>query len=109
MLNSKFYQIGDREEGIENDYTIEVIDHHKHTELIMRRGTGSNWSKEAQGEEVFRMEDDGNGLKFKNKIGKTLDYSEFAELYILMRFINVMGHKHIYLGTIRELSTKIEF
>ena len=109
MLNSKFYQIGDREEGIENDYTIEVIDYHKNTEFIMRRATGSNWSQEVQGEEVFRMKDDGNGLKFKNKISKNLDYSQFAELYILMRFIDVMEHKHIYLGTIRELSTKIEF
>lgn len=110
MASIKTYHIGDREENNDHDYTIGVIENEKDTTYVMSRSESSHWSEPCRGEVLITLVDDGNGYKFKDKIGKDVNYAEFAELYILMQFINkVYSHKPIYIGTISESTFITDF
>lgn len=109
MEESKIYYIGDREEKIDHDYTIEVIEHdNRDTEYVLSRSNSDHWSEHCKGEEIIRLVDDCNGYKFNDKIGKSVDYALFAELYILLQFIS-KTERDIYSGIIIEKGKTIEF
>jgi len=109
-MASKTYHIGDREEKLDHDYTIVVTENDNNTTYVLSRSESSHWSEHARGEELLTLVDDGNGYKFKEKIGRAVDYAQFAELYILIQFINKMySNKPVYIGTISETTFITDF
>ena len=53
------------------------------------RSMGSTWSKEAKGELLVSLENDGNGFKykFKPREKKRIEYDEIEWLYLLIDFV----------------------
>lgn len=74
----------------ENDleYVIDVVDTIKGTEYVLSRSGSSCWSEHAKHEIVLTLLDDGNGVKVQPKIGKHLNYADFSQLQLLLRFIS---------------------
>lgn len=88
MLNKdKFYLVLD-EKGNDVEYTIHVPAD-EDIYILKRSGSGT-WSEHAREETVLTILDSGNGfrIKWEEKPGKVLDYSQTNELTIMLNFIN---------------------
>lgn len=55
---------------------------------------GSEWTDDALGEVAISLEDTGDGYKLPNKIGKNIGYDTAAELYILLRYLDISEKKN---------------
>jgi hypothetical protein len=75
-----------KESEYEYDITVEKTDGGVLTTLF--RSSSTIWSDSVKGEEILSMLNDGNGVKFNNKIGKKLPYDELSELRLLLNFEN---------------------
>jgi hypothetical protein len=69
-----------------HEYTIKKRRTAKGEVTILFRSLSSDWTEAVRGEKVLKMIDSGNGVTFDREI-QSLDYSELAELQILLRFI----------------------
>lgn len=68
-----------------HDYDIEVIKTEYATTYSMCYSRGEHWNE--PGMHLQTVTDDGNNMHLNQKIKKTLDYSSFSELSILLDFI----------------------
>lgn len=69
-----------------HEYTIITKINGKGREVTtLFRSLSSDWTEAVRGEKVLRMTDNGNGITFDREM-QDLDYSELAELKILLRF-----------------------
>lgn len=57
---------------------------------VMRRSKSSTWSDHVQDEIILTVFNTGDGyrIKWEEKPGKVLDYSQIAELTIMLNFMN---------------------
>lgn len=82
-----------------HDYDIEVIKTEYATTYSMCYSQSDLWTE--PGMHLQTITDDGNNMHLNVKVKKTLDYSAFAELSILLDFIKnhdtaLMDEYHIY-------------
>jgi hypothetical protein len=58
--------------------------------FVMRRSHSSAWSDHVRDEVIMTVFNTGDGyrIKWEEKTGKVLDYSQIAELTIMLNFIN---------------------
>lgn len=86
MKDKLYYVIDTEQQSIE--YVIEQPG--DEDVLVMRRSDSESWSEHARGEEIMKVFGTGNGyhIKWAEKPGKVLDYSQIAELTVMLNFIN---------------------
>lgn len=70
-----------------HEYDIRVIKTDESTSYEMRYSNGDQWTPHTKGEHIISATDHGNGIKFTEKIKRSMDYDVFTELRILMNFI----------------------
>jgi hypothetical protein len=68
-----------------HEYTITKKSTSKGEVTTLFRSVSSEWAEHVKGEKVLKMIDSGNGVTFDREL-QNLDYSELAELQILLRF-----------------------
>ena len=68
-----------------HEYTITKKRTGKGEVTTLFRSLSSEWAEHTRGEKVLRMTDSGNGITFDREM-LSLDYSEMAELQIMLRF-----------------------
>jgi hypothetical protein len=68
-----------------HEYTITKKNSAKGEVTTLFRSLSSDWTEAVRGEKVLKMIDSGNGVTFDREM-QSLDYSELAELQILLRF-----------------------
>ncbi len=71
-----------------HEYDISVIEKTKSTTYEMRYSESDQWTSHTKGEHILSAIDDGNGIRFTEKISKKMDYDFFTELRLFMEFIN---------------------
>ena len=71
-----------------HEYDITVIKTEESTSYEMRHSNGDQWTEWTKGEHILSATDHGNGIKFTEKIKRSMDYDKFTELRILMDFID---------------------
>ena len=88
-----------------HDYTITVeMNKNKHKVLTLNRSHDSTWAEDRKGEEVIKLIDTGDEYVFpKKEFAGDAGYDKFAELFILMSFINNTERLPIYKGRIEEI------
>ena len=88
-----------------HEYTITVdMNSNGHEEIILTRSKNDTWSEYAKGEERIKLIDTGNGMVFPKKMfSGDAGYDDFAELYIIMSFINKTSTVGLYKGRIEEI------
>lgn len=99
-----------RDNKIVNEYIITVNGNDEgYEEYSLIRTHEEIWSSDIRGEEVLKIIDTGDGYIFPKKMySKDVDYAIFAELFILMNFINKTGFTPIYTGTIEKVDKIVE-
>jgi hypothetical protein len=88
MLNKdKLYLVLD-EKGTDVEYTIHVPA--DEDIYILKRSNSETWSDHVKEEVILTILNSGDGFKIKweEKPGKVLDYSQTIELTIMLNFIN---------------------
>jgi len=88
-----------------HEYTITVdMNSNHHEEIILSRSLADTWSEHARGEELIKVVDTGDMMIFpKKEFAGDVLYDKFAELHILMSFINKDGHMPLYKGRIEQV------
>jgi hypothetical protein len=88
-----------------NEYLItDTINANGHQEITLSRSYDENWSSECRGEERIKIIDTGNEYVFPKKMfAGDVGYDSFAELFILLSYINKKGHMPLYEGRIEEI------
>ena len=71
-----------------HEYDISVIKTFESTSYEMRYSNGDQWTSDTKGEYILSATDHGNGIRFTEKIKRSMDYDFFTELRIFMEFIN---------------------
>lgn len=84
-MKRKFIVLNNESE-YEYDIIVEETDNGLLTTLF--RSNSSIWSDSVKGNEVISILNNGNGVKFTNKLNKKLDYHELYELRLLLNFEN---------------------
>jgi hypothetical protein len=76
-------------------------------EITLYRSYEEHWAEENRGERLSTLIDTGDAVIFPKKkyIGE-VDYATYAELYILMAFVNKTEHMPLFKGIIEEVTTK---
>ncbi len=70
----------------QHEYTItETTNKKGHRVLTLFYSEANFWRMDLQGKEILRMIDNGDGVKL-SKISKKMDYSQLAELRLLLMF-----------------------
>lgn len=94
------------ENKIVHEYTITVdMNKNGHEVTTLFRSHEETWSEDNRGEELFNLIDTGDMIIFPKKMfAGDVDYAAFAELYIMMAFINKTEHMPLYQGTIEQVS-----
>lgn len=54
---------------------------------------GSEWTDTYRGTTVMEVEDTGEGYKFSSTAGKEIGYDRAAEIYIMYKFLDLIGKK----------------
>lgn len=75
------------------------------TMYTLKRSKNGLWTN--PGETVMEVSDDGDNILFDKKIGKTMNYCDFAELYIMMAFIKNYDKEMIQGYSVYETSKAI--
>jgi|NOAtaT_7_FD_contig_41_865726_length_1148_multi_3_in_0_out_0_2 hypothetical protein len=70
-----------------HEYDITVHQTDESTSYEMRYSNSPIWSSHTRGEHILSATDHGNGIKFTEKIKRSMDYDNFTELRVLMNFI----------------------
>lgn len=97
------------QEEHEYDITVDVNDN-GHEETTLSRSYSSTWSPSNRGEELIKIIDTGDMMVFPKKMfAGDVGYDIFAELYILMSFINKTEHMPLYKGRIEEVKPNQTF
>ena len=76
------YYVTNQKDNVE--YIITEVEVATGVEFSLFRSNSDEWSDHVKNELVVSIIDTGNGFVFSNKLSKTLDYSEAAELLILL-------------------------
>jgi hypothetical protein len=71
-----------------HEYDITVTKTDESTSYEMRYSNGDQWTEWTKAEHILSATDHGNGIKFTEKIKRSMDYDNFTELRLLMQFIN---------------------
>ena len=98
------------ENKIVNEYLITVNETDDGCEeYVLSRTHEEIWDSSVRGQEILRIIDTGDGyISPKRIFAKDVDYAIFAELFILMNFINKTSFTPIYKGTIEKIDKIIE-
>lgn len=105
----KQYRVFNTEEDVEiHEYNITVdMNDNGHEEITLYRSRGETWSSPARGEERIKLIDTGNMIVFPKKMfSGDAGYDDFAELFIIMSFINKTSHMPVYKGRIEEITNQ---
>jgi hypothetical protein len=88
-----------------NEYLItDTINANGHQEITLSRSYDDNWSADCRGEERIKLIDTGNEYVFPKKMfSGDVGYDSFAELFILLSYINKTEHMSLYKGRIEEI------
>jgi hypothetical protein len=88
-----------------NEYTItDTINANGHQEITLSRSYDETWSEDARGEERIKLIDTGNEYVFPKKMfSGDVGYDSFAELFILLSYVNRTEHMPLYKGRIEEI------
>ena len=86
------------------DYDVTIEDTDKGDKYTLFRSNGGNWSDDCRREEIFSLLDTGNGVIFpKNIYTKEVNYSQLAELFVVLSVINKKDRTPIYGGRVEEV------
>lgn len=105
----KEYRVVNTETDAEvHEFTITVdINNNGHEEIILYRSKSDTWSEPVRGEERIKVIDTGDMIVFPKKMfSGDVGYDEFAELYIMMSFINKTSSIPLFKGRIEEITDK---
>ena len=93
-----------------HDYNIFVqMNANNHREIILARSLDDSWSDSHRGEEVVKIIDTGDMMIFPKKMfAGDVGYDVFAELFILMSFINKTEHFPLYKGRIEKVNSTFD-
>jgi hypothetical protein len=88
-----------------NEYLItDTMNQNGHQEITLIRSYDENWSSPVRGEERIKLIDTGDMVVFpKRMFAGDVGYDDFAELFILLSFINKTAHMPLYKGRIEEI------
>ena len=89
-----------------HEYNIE-IDFDTATSYKLIR-SGLSWSEDSRDTTALKMTNDGNYFHINYKIGRKLDYSQMAELSILLTFINWYEHVNQNNNAVISIETSSE-
>lgn len=108
----KQYRVVNTETDAEiHEYTITVdMNSNGHEEITLFRSKNDTWSEHARGEERIKLIDTGDMMIFpKRMFSGDAGYDDFAELYIIMSFINKTSHMPLYKGRIEQITPDKSF
>lgn len=71
-----------------HEYDVIVIKTEMSTSYAMRYSNGEQWSDITKGQHILSATDDGDGIKFTEKIKRSMGYDNFVELRLFMEFIH---------------------
>jgi hypothetical protein len=80
------FRIYSKEDGGKWEYTITVEKTDAGTHYTLYRSETPSWTY--PGEKIMSAFDNGNGINFSKSINCKVDYSDFAELFVLYSFIS---------------------
>jgi len=110
MRKFKVYNTFDQKGTQTHDYDITVEDTDKGHKYTLFRSDGGDWADDCKGEELFSLLDTSNGYLFpKNMYSKDVDYSNLAELFVLLSVINKTDLLPIYGGRVEEVIESTNF
>lgn len=94
-----------------NEYLItDTINSNGHQEITLIRSYDGNWSSECRGEERIKLIDTGNEYVFpKRMFAGDVGYDSFAELFILLNYINKTSRMSLYKGRIEKINPNQSF
>jgi hypothetical protein len=103
VMNTHDYKV---ENKIVHEYTISVTTNNNgHTVTTLSRSLDDVWAENLRGEEVVSIIDTGDMIIFpKKEFAGDVGYDKFAELFILLSFINKTEHLPLYQGDIEEIT-----
>jgi len=98
----------ENDHGEIHEYNITVdINDNGHEVITLTRTFNNNWSQHVRGEELIKIIDTGNKMVFPKKMfSGDVGYDSFAELHIIMSFINKSSSMPVYKGRIEEVTSK---
>lgn len=83
---TKTYRLISTDEG-HHDYDVEVKKTNDLTVYTMKYSKSDFWYIDVRGTTIFTMIDDGNGIRFENKIKRKMDYFDFGNFSTFINFI----------------------
>jgi hypothetical protein len=109
MRKFRVYNTFDHDGDIHDyDVTIETTDEGE--KITLFRSNEGIWADDCRGEELFSLLDTGNGVIFPKKIyTKEVDYSQLAELFVVLSVINKTDRNPIYGGRVEEVIESTNF
>jgi len=102
VLNTLDYQ---SENKIVHEYTImQYANNDGNTVTALHRSHDDVWTESVRGEEILKIIDTGDELIFPKKVfNGEVGYDKFAELYIVMHFMNKTERMPLFQGKIEEI------
>jgi len=96
------------ENRIVHEYDIRVeLNNNNHEVTTLSRSLDDVWADGSRGEDLISVIDTGDMIIFPKKMfAGDVDYAAFAELYILLAFINKTQRMPLFKGTIEEVVPK---
>lgn len=93
------------ENKIVHEYTIiQTVNEEGHEVTTLYRSNDDVWSEGNRGEELFSLIDTGDDVRFpKKEFANTVGYDRFAELYIVLAFLNKTERMPLYQGVAEEI------
>jgi len=93
------------ENKIVHEYTIMVyMNNNGHQVTSLHRSHDEVWAEGRRGEEVVKLIDDGDMVIFpKKEFAGDVQYDKYAELFILLSFVNKTERMPLYQGVIEEV------
>ena len=97
----RVFNTEDKSLAHEYNITVQEDTSKGYTEYNLYRSNDGEWSNHVKGKKCLTLINTGNGVIFpKKKYKEEIDYSQTAELFILLTFINY--EKGIFKGTIEK-------
>lgn len=112
-MSKKTYRVYNMEDSNrtyhEYDITQEFNDN-GHLVTTLSRSNDANWADSAQGENLISFVDTGDFVVFpKKEFAGDVQYDRFAELFILLSFLNKTETYGLYRGRIEEVTPSKTF
>jgi hypothetical protein len=111
MVTNKMYRVINTydykaENKIVHEYTISVtMNNNGHQVTSLSRSYDDVWAEGIRGEEVVKVIDTGDMIIFpKKEFAGDVLYDRFAELFILLNFMNKTERMPLYQGIIEEIT-----